>query len=790
MIKLHLRILLNAIFLMLSFLLISVNVHAQQTKCSVNGLVTDEKNTSVAYASVAIYKGSTPIAGVITDNEGRFSLKINQSKEDYQLVIDFIGYTKHFQTIRPEKNQISLGTIVLKEDAIMLEGASVSAKEIAQKATVEHTTINASANLAASKGTAIDILRSASSVSISNNEISIRGNSNILVLMDGVPTTATDLSTIPAGNIKSIEVITNPDASHDASGTGGIINIVSKKTSIEGLSGIIAANYGFNHFVTANAAISYNKPKYSYRFSYNTRYEDDVVSTSLQRKIKSDGYEINQQMQAIRYVYNNNIALGADFRINPRNRLSIDAKCIIPRLNVRQDLQNTRTENQISINESRHNDVTWNRENIEGSITYTHIIKPEVSDISILGSVSKIWGHRPSYYYVEGQRTNYSNSGGSPFISALQADYKHKFKAGTLAAGVKVTYRRNDIFHKFYELNDEEEIYSEDLSNDLVHTESVPAAYAMFSSKIGKKFTYKAGLRGEFSMVTLNSQHETVDMRKNSFFIAPTLSGAYKLSKEEDVSFAISRRVGRPAYPQLNPYMSMVDANTFEQGNMHLNPEQSTKLDLSYCLNKGRYNLFVNGYLNHTKDFISQITMIEESRLITTYVNAANDLKSGLDVSFRMNPVKWFNLSLAANTYYSVTDGEFNGAEISNRGITNNSNIMLDFMLWKGGDIQCQYFVTTPQYFPQLTTALTHQMNLGLKQKFMKGKMTTSLMLTDVLKTAKWEVSSQNNIFDLTNISRNKSRMLWIGISYNFNSFKQKAGHKADNDRSLIKLGL
>ena len=787
---LHIRSLINSILLTICLLLISVNLYAQQAKCSVNGRVTDEKNVSVAYASVAIYKGTTPISGVITDNEGRFTLKINQSKEDYQLVIEFIGYTKYSQQIKPDKNNISLGTIILKEDAIMLEGASVSAKEISQKSSVEHTTINASANLASSKGTAIDILRSASSVSISNNEISIRGNSNILVLMDGVPTTATDLSTIPAGNIKSIEVITNPDASHDASGTGGIINIVSKKTSIEGLSGIVAANYGFNHFVTANAAISYNKPKASYRFSYNTKYEDDVVNSSLQRKIKSDGYEINQQMQATRYVYNNNIGLGADFRINPRNRLSLDAKCIIPRLNVRQDLCNSIIEDAISSEESRHNDVTWNRENIEGSIAYTHIIKPEVSDISILGSISKIWGHRPSDYYVEGQKTNYSNSGGSPFITALQVDYKHKFKAGTLAAGAKLTYRRNEIYHKFYELNGDQEIYSEDLSNDLIHTETVPAAYVMFSSKIGKKFTYKAGLRGELSTVTLNSQHNTVDMSKNSFFLAPTLSGTYKLSKEQELSVALSRRVGRPAYPQLNPYMSMVDANTFEQGNMHLNPEQATKLDLSYNLSKGKYNLFVNGYINHTQDFISQITMIDESRLITTYVNAAYDLKSGIDISFRMNPAKWFNLSFAANTYYSVTDGEFNGAEISNRGLTNNSNITIDFLPWKGGDIQCQYFVTTPQYFPQLTTALTHQMNLGLKQKFMKGKMTASLLLTDVFKTAKWEVSSHNNIFDLTNISTNKSRMLWLGISYNFNSFKQKGVKKAENDRSLIKLGL
>ena len=145
----------------------------------------------------------------------------------------------------------------------------------------------------------------------------------------------------------------------------------------------IAANYGFNHFVTANAAFAYNKSKASYRFSYNTKYEDDVVNTSLQRNIKATDYNVLQQMEARRYTYNNNITLGADFRIDQRNRLSVDAKCILPRINIRQDLHNTFVDNSVTTDESRHNDVTWNRENIEGSITYTHVIRPDVSDISV-----------------------------------------------------------------------------------------------------------------------------------------------------------------------------------------------------------------------------------------------------------------------------------------------------------------------------------------------------------------------------------------------------------------------
>ncbi|MBQ5895856.1 MAG: outer membrane beta-barrel protein, partial [Bacteroidaceae bacterium] len=519
-----------------------ITVLAQRAICSISGKVIDEKQNPVSYASVAIYNGSVPLTGVITDNDGKFLLKINQSSNEYRLAVKFIGYAKFEGRITPDKPRINLGVIALKEDAIALGEVVVTGKEVAQKSTVEHTTINGSANMASSKGTAIDVLRSASSVSITNDEIAIRGNKNILVLMDGVPTTASDLSTIPAANIQSIEVITNPDASHDAGGTGGIINIISKRSRAEGFSGMLAANYGFNHYVNGNISLSSNREKSSWRFSYNTRYEDDVINSTLNRKVHGTGYEVFQQMQSTRYTFNNNLSLGADFRINPRNRLSVDAKAIIPRLNIKQDLHNTFVDHE----EFRHNDVTWNRKNIEASVAYTHIIKPDVSDITVRSSVSKIWGERPSHYWVNGIENNRSVSGGSPFIPTIQADYKHKFKAGTLATGAKLTYRRNDVYHEFYQLSGNEWMYSDEMSKDMLHTELVPAAYATFASRIGKKFSYKVGLRGEFSTVTLHSNHDAIEERNNSFFFAPSLSGTYKLADNQDLSLALSRRIGRP----------------------------------------------------------------------------------------------------------------------------------------------------------------------------------------------------------------------------------------------------
>ena len=310
----------------------------------------------------------------------------------------------------------------------------------------------------------------------------------------------------------------------------------------------------------------------------------------------------------------------------------------------------------------------------------------------------------------------------------------------------------------------------------------------MFASRIGKNFTYKAGVRGEFSSVKLNSQREAIDECNESFFLAPSLSGTYNLANNQELSLALSHRIGRPTYPQLTPYMSMVDATTYEQGNMYLKPEKSTKVDLSYNLRREEVTLFTNAYLNYTTDYISQITHFDNECLITTYVNTASDLKAGMELSLKVVPAEWVNISAGTNTYYVTTESTYEGADIANAGWTNNSNLTFDLMPHKGSEIQVQYFVTTPQYHPQLTTSLTHQMNIGFKQRLSKRAMTVSVLVTDVFNTAKWKLCSHNNIFDLTNSSKNKSRMLWLGVSYNFNSFKQKDDKKGEMDRSLFRL--
>ena len=356
-----------------------------------------------------------------------------------------------------------------------------------------------------------------------------------------------------------------------------------------------------------------------------------------------------------------------------------------------------------------------------------------------------------------------------------------------------MTYRQNNIDHKMFEWDDatQDWVLSMPLSNDLTHREYIPAAYAMYSGKFSEALSCKAGVRFEYSYVTLHSEKEKLDDHSDCWFLSPSLSMNWRVAPRWSLSAALTRRISRPTYPQLNPYINLIDKQTYETGNMQLQPEKANKLDAGYSYT-GKY-LTVNGnaYLTYTTDYINQVAYLDNDILVTTYINADSDVKTGIDHNIRYSPVGWLTVDLASNTFYTASRGSFKGADIWNQGWTNNSNAGLTIRPFNGSEIQAQYFVTTPQYFPQFTTRTIHYGNIGIKQSFLKNALTVSALLTDVFNTRRWDVHSDNPVFTLVNNSKNLSRMFWLGITWNFNSFKPaKGGQKQqEEDRSIIRLG-
>lgn len=783
-------------YLLLSFLLVIVNIctYAQAHPCVVSGTVLAADESSLPYASVYVLHHDSVITGTLTDQKGQFELVVTQSQESYFLTVAFVGYkTKQIVIQTYKKDQLLMGKIQMEATSQVLDEVSVSANEGGQKnITATHTRIAPTDATSFMGGSVADLLRQHSSVTVDpSGNVSLRGNNNVLLLLDGVPTNLGSIDAIPSSNVASIDIITNPNATYDAEGTGGIINIVTKKGWQKGFSGMVAINYGFNHFTNGSLALNYTRNKFALRFNYQVRYEDDVNKGYLNRYYRTNGDSLSQQIRALRTVLNNNIALGVTIKPNMKNKIDADVRLILPRLNTVQDLSNDWFYNGSLFHENRRSNVTWNRENLDGTLAYWHAITPGKLAFSIKANVSKIWGHRPSYYFLEGDSASMSVSGGSPLLTAVQTDWRITKKYGFWDAGIKFLYRQNNIYHEFYVNDSIGWEYSHQFSNDLLHREYVPAAYVQFTSTEWKNhFSWSVGIRAEYSHTHLHSEKEMLDESSQHFFLGPSLSFKYKISKEHSLSFAYSRRITRPAYPQLNPYMSMIDPHNFEKGNMHLKPETADNVDLLYLFKVPKWTINAGVYANYIRNYITQVARFDGDILLMTYINTTSQTKAGLELNVTANPWKWMTATLATNTYYLHSVGNIDSWDISNSGWVNNSNLKLDFRPIKGMNISLQYFLNTPQYFPQFTTRLSHYMNIGISQKFLNGSLTVSAQLTDVLNTRQWEVFSDNRFYLLNNMLHNKSRMFWLGISYNFNSYKKTGPVKtADEDRTKIHLG-
>ena len=730
------RILISLILLAQALVVFSQN--------GVKGRVVEVDGGPVIYAAVVLESAGKTVAGAMTGEEGSFLIR-GAFNGQYLLKISSIGF-------KDLKREIACtGNIILAQDATVLNEALVVAGETPKSLSVEKTRINTASSAAATTGSVLEVIREASAISVDGSGgISIRGNSNVLILVDGIPTTLGGLESIPAANVQSIEIVTSPDVKYDSEGTGGIVNIISKKQSV--------------------------------RFNYNGKYEKDRIESELHRQIVTTGGRVDQLIHATKRTSGQNAGINLQFKATPRDILTADFKVALPRMNNFQDFNGT-----------RQTDITFNRENFEGGFGYKHLFDPGKKELNVNASVSSITGHRPSYYYEGGKMVQKSQSGGHPLIAALQADYLTMWGKVRFELGAKMTYRQNNIDHKMYEWDDatQDWVLSMPLSNDLTHREYIPAAYAMYSGKFSEALSYKAGVRFEYSYVTLHSEKEKLDDHSDCWFLSPSLSLDWRVAPRWSLSAALARRISRPTYPQLNPYINLIDRQTYEMGNMKLQPEKANKLDAGYSYTGKSLTVSGNAYVTYTTNFINQVAYLDNDILVTTYINADSDVKTGIDQNIRYSPARWLTLDLAGNTFYSASRGSFKGADIRNQGWTNNSNVGLAIRPFSGSEIQVQYFVTTPQYFPQFTTRTIHYGNIGIKQSFLKNALTVSALLTDVFNTRRWDVHSDNPVFILVNNSKNLSRMFWLGINWNFHSFKAAKGtqKQQEEDRSILRLG-
>ena len=495
--------------LILSLLLLFNYTSYSQKKggYEITGRLLDSLNKQpIEFASVAVYSAMNLelIGGTVTNHKGEFTIK-GLAAGKYTLKSNFIGYKEQKSVVEISNASIHLSEpIALSVSSVYIKEVLVTSKRNERQVGIEKTKINVAQSISSVSGNVIDVLKSQSSINIdAENKIYLRGNGNILILIDGRPTTLTTLTSIPSSTVENIEIITNPDAKYDAEGTGGIVNVVTKKQAVKGVNGNVTLNYGFNNRVNGGIGLGYSKGIWDIGFSYNGRYERINVNSDLTRELYSQDVLVAQDIHS-KQVNNTHLA---SFLItatpNGKNVVSWGVKLASPEVNNTQNVYGKQFEDMHAPDSFyRRNEVSWTRKTMESNLSYKKVLEKNKHEISFDALYSRTKGSRPASYYLENELIQKSDGGGTPTNITLQLDYlKQIFNTGRMELGVKAFSRWNDFTSRFYDWDESLNQWGINpaYSNDLKHKEYIYSSYLMYSDSLLKKVYYKVGARVEES---------------------------------------------------------------------------------------------------------------------------------------------------------------------------------------------------------------------------------------------------------------------------------------------------
>lgn len=767
----------------------------------ITGVVVDSASKQpIEYASVAVYKkkDSLLISGSITNLNGEFVIK-GVSAGKYFLKSNFIGYKTGKKPVDIVDASVHLGRpIELSSTSLNLPEVQITDKQNAKQVSIEKTKINVSQNISAVSGNITDILKSQSNIMIdAEDNVYLRGSSKILLLIDGRPTTVTSLNSIPSSSVENIEIVTNPDAKYDAEGTGGIINIITKRKMIEGFAGSATLNYGFLTRVNGGINLNYSKNIWDIGFSYSGRYEKATINSILERELLLQQVQVNQDIHSIQVSPSHNASLLLSVRPGKKNIISAGMKFMQNNLHNTQEISGQQSNDTLPTTIfNRRNEIWFNRTSFEGSVSYKRIIVKNKHEISVDALFSQTKGSRPADYYTDNEFLQRSDAGGKPTNISLQADYfKNLFKKGRMEAGLKAFSRWNTFNSHFYDWDSitANWVVNPAFSNDLEHKEFIYSGYLMYSDSLFGKIYFKVGSRLEYSTSDLVQNSTNDSIHEHYLYPFPYLLGKYNISKIHSIALSVNRRVTRPTYPQLNPFIIVIDQMTYETGNKHLQPEILDKIEFNYSLIKEKFQLRSNLYYSSAKDFITQVTVLSPSNdLIVTYANGNRQNKAGIDADATIKFGKILSVNPSFSVYYSVSTGNYSGADLNSEGFAWTGNVKFTVKPDLRTDIQLFMNYNSPVELPQFRLQEIYYADFGVKRTFFKNKVAVGLTITDIFNTRNWIISSDNHVYDLYNKSKSETRIVWLGITYTLNSFKftkSQKGEGSENENGLIKLG-
>ena len=741
----------------------------------ISGKLTDaQTGEPVEYASVVLTDlNGKQMNGGLTNAKGQFKMT-ELRLGSYFVKISFVGYAElqsDTLTLTKSNPDVDLKGLKLEPSALALEAVTVSAEKSLYENKVDKIVYNAEKDITNKAGDATDVLRKVPMLTVDlEGNVELRGSRNLQILLNGRPSglfansVKDALKSIPSDQIKSVEVITSPSAKYDGEGSAGIINIVTKKKTIEGVSGSVNSAIS-NRTNNMNLSLSAAKGRFGVSgggYGWLTLPRDATTiferidnSESTPSILTSEGVS-----ESTSFGFSGNF--GAFYDLNAYNTINSTIRFNgFSRENdgvtygAWQDAQSIdHFYTRDSYSRSFRNGYDWSTDYIKKFETpdqeLVFAVQYNVSN-SISDESAESIDSLQNWETFDFNNRN-ENKGQNRELT-LQIDYTHPFgKKFKLETGAKGIIRNIDSDYRYLEFNPATNDFEiNDLSSDLFfYDQNVYAAYVSGNITFNDKYSALIGARYEYTGLNGEYDSEIQPFDDSYYNILPSITFARKLKNFSNLKISYSERIQRPSLFYINPYASINDPANISVGNPGLSPELTKQVELGY-------NTFVKGsminlslYYRNTQDIIESFIQVEnEGGAFTTYQNVGVNNSIGLSAFTSFKIKKILTIRGGFNAYTYNINAEINGESFQNNAILWNGNMNASLKLNKGWNMQAFGFYNAPKYTFQGINPSFSLFSIGIQKDILNDKGAIGLRILEPFKGDKeWKSELSGPAFD------------------------------------------
>lgn len=811
---------LNSIYknskLFIAFVILFPVILFSQEGNSFEGKVQDSlTKKNIEYVSVRLFssKDSSLVKGDFTDSLGHFILS-QLSNGNYYLLVDFFGYdVKKIKNININNSKKDIGVIYLSiNKSTSIDEVRIVGKQDAFQIGIDKKVFNVGEDVSTRGGSASDVLIKVPSVDVDQDgKISLRGDGNVTILIDGRPSSMTGgngkslLDAIPSSSIERIEVITNPSAKYDPDGTSGIINIVLKKNKLKGTNGMISASGATGNLLNTAVSFSVRNSKvnsyvnYTYKFSEGYRnnwgnlelYSNDVLlSTLKQNRIGMDSN------------ITHSVKIGSDFYLRPNQTIGFSVTGSTGQRIRTGDLTNKfyNSSNELNRLWTRNSYDPTEQQNLDFNFNHKFELKEkkgtfESNITQSLGNADNFGFYREQYYNTDSTLmgiaskdqtlTDYEKNN----VLTAQTDFIRIFdkKKSRFETGVKAIVRNLGVNTNSQTMDTISNLYTPDTLSNFIYTynEQVYSYYAIYGQQKGK-WKYQGGLRFEQAFQSPFLVSKDQKFTNNYFNIYPSGHLKYNHKENTEWSLSYSRRVNRAAAEDLNPFTSYADPYNLRMGNPALRPEYINSFDLGYSIDKKKFNIAGSVYFRHTTDVIQRVKIYNSNSSSTvTFANIDQSQSGGLELVIAYKPYKWWRNTISANGSFIKYTDDTENFNYNNQGYNLSGKYVGTFEYWNKtmiSQINIQY--NAPRITAQGIVQRRGAIELSSEKSLFNGKWSVGLKVSDIFDKQGFTLKVRQPTIKQDSEFKWLTRRVYLTITYKFGKIEMLNKAKTSENSS------